>query len=225
MPEQPRTLEQTERTTLRRKRERGSYDRAAAYAVLDEALVAHVGFELGGSPHVVPMAHARVGDDLYLHGATGNRMLRHLADGASVCVTVTLVDGVVLARAAVHHSLNYRSLVLYGTAERVAGAEEADRASAALLDHMAPGRAADARPPNGADRRRTLFLRVPIAEGSLKVRTGGPVDEEEDLGLDVWAGVVPLSLGAGAPLPDAGLASGLPLPRYAAAYARPRTSS
>jgi len=220
MPEQPSTLARTERTTLRRKRERGSYDRAAACAVLDEALVAHVGFELDGTAHVLPMVHARVGDVLYLHGAAGNRMLRRLADGVPVCVTVTLVDGIVLARAAAHHSLNYRCVVLYGRAERVTDPAEVDRASAALLDHMAPGRAGDARPPDEADRRRTMFVRIPIGEGSLKVRTGPPLDEEQDMGLDVWAGVVPLSLAAGPPQTDPALGRGVAVPAYAAAYPR-----
>jgi len=214
------TLDQTERTTLRRKRERGSYDRPAAWAVLDEALVAHVGFVVDGTPHVLPMAHVRIGDTLYLHGAAGNAMLRELAAGTPVCVTVTLVDGIVLARAAAHHSLNYRSLVLYGAATRVDDPDEIDAASAALLDHMAPGRAGDARPPTEAERRRTLFVRVPIGEGSLKARTGAPVDDEEDLGTGIWAGVIPLSVAAGDAEPDPALAPGTPVPAYAAAYAR-----
>ena len=212
------TLARTERSTLRRKRERGSYDRAAAEAVLDEALVSHVGFEVDGVPHVLPMAHARIGDTLYLHGAAGNAMLRRLTDAVALCVTVTLVDGIVLARAAAHHSLNYRCVVLYGTAERVTDPEEMDRASAALLDHMAPGRAGDARPPDDAERRRTLFVRLRIDEGSLKVRTGPPIDDEEDLDSGIWAGVVPLSLTAGDAEPDPALAADTAVPAYAAAY-------
>jgi nitroimidazol reductase NimA-like FMN-containing flavoprotein (pyridoxamine 5'-phosphate oxidase superfamily) len=212
------TLARTERSTLRRKRERGSYDLAAAEAVLDEALVAHVGFDIDGAPHVLPMAHARIGDTLYLHGAAGNAMLRQLTDGVPLCVTVTLVDGIVLARAAAHHSLNYRCVVLYGTAERVSDADEMDRASVALLDHMAPGRAGDARPPDDAERRRTLFVRLPIDEGSLKVRTGPPIDDEEDLDSGIWAGVVPLSLAAGAAEADPALPAAVAVPAYATAY-------
>jgi nitroimidazol reductase NimA-like FMN-containing flavoprotein (pyridoxamine 5'-phosphate oxidase superfamily) len=212
------TLEMTDRTTLRRKRERGDYDRAAAYAILDEAVVCHVGFTLDGTPHIVPMAYARVGDDLYLHGAAGNRMLRQVATGVPVCVTVTLVDGVVLARTAFHHSLNYRCVVLYGTATRVRDAEEIDRATAALLEHMAPGRSADARMPTEAERRKTLFVRLPIAEGSVKVRSGPPLDDPEDLEMDVWAGVIPLALAAGAAQPDPTLPPGVAMPPYAADY-------
>jgi nitroimidazol reductase NimA-like FMN-containing flavoprotein (pyridoxamine 5'-phosphate oxidase superfamily) len=218
MAEPAPTLVQTERSTLRRKRERGSYDLAAAEAVLDEALVAHVGFEIDGTPHVLPMAHARIGHTLYLHGAAGNAMLRRLVDGVPLCVTVTLVDGIVLARAAAHHSLNYRCVVLYGTAARVSDPDEVDRASAALLDHMASGRAGDARPPDDAERRRTLFVRLPIDEGSLKVRTGPPIDDEEDLASGIWAGVVPLSLAAGRAVPDPALAAGTAVPAYAADY-------
>ncbi|HXX91727.1 MAG TPA: pyridoxamine 5'-phosphate oxidase family protein [Acidimicrobiales bacterium] len=217
-PTLSRTLSRTERSTLWRKRERGSYDRALAEAVLDEALVCHVGFELDGWPHVLPMAHARVGDDLYLHGARANRMLRRLAQGAHVCVTATLVDGIVLARAAAHHSLNYRCVVLYGSAVPVTDDDETDRASAALLEHMAPGRAGDARRPDARDRQRTAFVRLAIDEGSVKVRTGPPVDDGEDLALPVWAGVVPLSITAGAPYPDPVLDPAIPTPPYAAAY-------
>jgi uncharacterized protein len=213
-------LEQTERTSLRRKRERGSYERDLAYAVLDEALVCHVGVELQGSPHVIPMVHVRVGEDLYLHGAPANRVLRLVAEGAPLSIAATVVDGLVLARAAMHHSVNYRCVVLYGCGTRVSDDAEIDAASAALLDHMAPGRAGDARPPNDAERRRTLFVRVPIAEGSVKVRSGPPIDDAEDLGLDIWAGVLPLYVTGGQPEPDPDLAPVTPVPAYATAYPR-----
>jgi uncharacterized protein len=224
MADRPSTLEQTERTSLRRKRERGSYERDLANAVLDEALLCHVGVELDGSPHVVPMVHVRVGDDLYLHGAPANRVLRRVAEGAPLCVTATAVDGVVLARAAMHHSVNYRCVVLYGSGTRVTDDDEIDAASAALLDHMVPGRARDARTPSETERRRTLFVRVAIAEGSVKVRSGPPIDDAEDLGLGVWAGVIPLAVTAGPPEPDTALAAGTPVPVYATTYPPRRAS-
>jgi uncharacterized protein len=218
VPERSPTLEMTDRTTLRRKRERGDYDRALAYAVLDEAVVGHVGFVLDGAPHIVPMAFARIDDDMYLHGAAGNRMLRQVATGVPVCVTVTLVDGVVLARTAFHHSLNYRCVVLYGTATRVRDPAEIDRATAALLEHMAPGRSSDARMPTEAERRKTLFVRLPIAEGSVKVRSGPPLDDPQDLAMRVWAGVIPLALAAGPAEPDPTLPAGVAMPPYATDY-------
>jgi uncharacterized protein len=211
-------LAMTDRTSLRRKRERGSYDRDVANAILDEGIACHVGFVIDGAPHIVPMAYARIGEHLYLHGAAGNRMLRHVAAGAPACVTVTLVDGLVLARSAFHHSLNYRSVVLYGEGTRVRDSAEIDRATAALLDHLAPGRSADARMPTDAERRKALFVRMAIAEGSVKVRTGPPVDDPQDLGLGVWAGVVPLAVAAGAPVPDPTLAEGVAMAPYAASY-------
>jgi uncharacterized protein len=214
-PSEPE-LRPTARTALRRKRERGHPEWAAVAAVLDEGLVCHVGFADGGTTYVVPMAYARVDDVLYLHGAAANRTLRALAAGAEACVTVTLLDGLVLARSAFHHSMNYRSVMLLGTAARVEGEEEQRRAAAALLDHMAPGRSADARAPSATELRATLLLRFPIVEGGAKIRTGGPADDPEDLGLAVWAGEVPLRLVAGEPVPDPALPGGVPVPGYAA---------
>ena len=196
------TLPTTDRTTLRRKRERGARNAPLVDAVLDEALVCHVGFVAEHGPVVLPMTFVRVGDVVYLHGAAGNDMLRHLADGVDVCVTVTLLDGLVFARSAFHHSMNYRSVVLYGRAVRVTDAKELQTMAAALLDHLAPGRSADARPPTDAELRATLVLRLPVSEGSAKVRTGGPIDDAEDLDLPVWAGEVPLRLVRQAPVPD-----------------------
>jgi hypothetical protein len=161
----PDTLIRTDRTTLRRKKERGSYDKQVVNAVLDEGLLCHVGFSVEGSPFVIPMAYARIDDTLYLHGATGNRMLRFLADGAEVCVTVTLLDALVLARSAFHHSMNYRSVMLFGTTTRVLDDDEKQRATTALLDHVAPGRSADARRPSVEELRAALMIRVPIEEG------------------------------------------------------------
>ncbi|HXQ18520.1 MAG TPA: pyridoxamine 5'-phosphate oxidase family protein [Acidimicrobiales bacterium] len=220
----PEALRGTDRTTLRRHRERGDYDRALAYEILDEALICHVGFNTGGSPFVTPMTFARVGDALYLHGAVGNRMLRALADGTPACVEVTLLDGLVLARSAFHHSMNYRSVMLFAVPERVDDLDEKRTAVAALLEHMVPGRSLDARGPTEAELTATLFLRFAIDEGSAKVRRGPPLDDEEDMELGVWAGVVPFERLVRAPLPDAQLPSGVALPEYLARYAEGKPS-
>jgi len=196
-------LRETSRTKLRRRADRGSFDRDLADAILDEALVAHVGFVVDGRPRVLPMTYGRVDDALYLHGAVGNGMLR-ASIGADVCVTVTLLDGLVLARAAMHHSMNYRCVVLYGRAERVDGEAEKRRAFDAVVEHSVTGRSAVARPANDVELRKTLVLRVPIEEGSVKVRATGPVDDEDDLGLPVWSGVIPVQLVRGEPVRDAG---------------------
>ena len=212
------TLAITDRTTLRRKKERGTYDRSVVHAVLDEGLLCHVGFSLDGSPFVMPMAYARVAENLYLHGATGNRMLRHLADGAEVCITVTLLDALVLARSAFHHSMNFRSVVLFGTARPVADDDEKYRAMLALVEHLAPGRSAHTRLPTAEELRATRMVRVPIEEGSAKVRTGGPVEEESDIGSPVWAGQVPMRQVAGTAIPDVDLQPGVAVPAYVDAY-------
>lgn len=195
-------LAQTDRTSVRRLAERGTFDRALAHAIIDEAYIAHVGFVVDGAPKVLPMTYGRDGDVLYLHGAVGNAMLRASA-GAEVCVTITLLDGLVMARSAFHHSMNYRSVVLLGRAEKVEGDDEKRRAFDVIVDHVLPGRSATARPANPSELRTTLVLKLAIDEGSAKVRTGGAVDDEEDHGLPVWAGVIPLTLAAGAPEQDA----------------------
>jgi nitroimidazol reductase NimA-like FMN-containing flavoprotein (pyridoxamine 5'-phosphate oxidase superfamily) len=194
-------LTPTDRTKVRRLAERGRYDRATIHAVLDEAYLAHVGFVVDGEPRVLPMTYGRIDDVLYLHGAAGNAMLR-ASSGAEVCVTVTLLDGLVLARSAFHHSMNHRSVVLLGTATKVDDDAEKRRALDAVVEHVLPGRSQVARPSNDVELRKTMVLRLPIAEGSAKVRTGGPVDEPEDMDLPVWAGVVPLRLVADAPVQD-----------------------
>jgi nitroimidazol reductase NimA-like FMN-containing flavoprotein (pyridoxamine 5'-phosphate oxidase superfamily) len=180
------------RTAVRRRAQRGRYDREIVHAVLDEALVCHVGFESEHGPIVLPTMHARIDDTLYLHGAAGNAMLRTLAAGAPVCVTVTLLDGLVLARSAFHHSMNYRSVVVFGTATAVDDRGAKLAALEALIERIHPGRWAEARRPTDAELRQTLVVALPLDEASAKVRTGPPIDDPEDYALDVWAGEIPL---------------------------------
>jgi nitroimidazol reductase NimA-like FMN-containing flavoprotein (pyridoxamine 5'-phosphate oxidase superfamily) len=195
--------------------DRARYDRDTIDAVLDEALVCHLGLVDDESrPFVVPTIHARVGDHVYVHGSPASRALRTAAGAVDACVVVTLVDGLVLARSAFHHSLNYRSVVLYGRAERVEDLDEKRAALDAVVEHVVRGRAADARPGNDKELRGTLVLRLPIDEASAKVRTGGPLDDDEDLDLPVWAGVVPLRVVPGEPVPADGLAPDLSWPGY-----------
>jgi nitroimidazol reductase NimA-like FMN-containing flavoprotein (pyridoxamine 5'-phosphate oxidase superfamily) len=186
--------------------------------ILDEGLVCHVGVLDGDLPVVTPMAHARVGDLLYLHGAPANRTLGLLAAGAPACVTVTLLDGLVLARAAFHHSVNYRCVMLFGTASEVEDPAEKLTASVALVEHLAAGRSADTRLPTPAELRATIVVRFPIDEGSAKIRTGGPKDEPEDLAANIWAGVVPLELVGRPGVSEPDLPAGTPTPHYAVAY-------
>jgi nitroimidazol reductase NimA-like FMN-containing flavoprotein (pyridoxamine 5'-phosphate oxidase superfamily) len=214
VPDESRSpLGPTERTALRRKRERGNHDRDIVNGILDEGLVAHVGFVTPHGPLVLPMTYVRIGEDLYLHGAAGNDLLRRLATGVDVCVTVTLLDGLVFARSAFHHSMNYRSVVLLGRAARVTDLAEMRVASAGLLDHLAPGRSLDARPPTDDELRATLLVRLSIREGSAKVRAGGPIEDPADLDLPIWAGELPLRLAADAERAD-DLGRPQPTPSY-----------
>ncbi|WP_322861053.1 pyridoxamine 5'-phosphate oxidase family protein [Mycobacterium europaeum] len=209
--------EPTPRTTPTRYRERMHYDRATVHQILDESLICHLGYLNAGRPVVLPTTHARLGETLYLHGSTGGGPLlaaRAAPSGLPVCVTVTLVDGLVLARSAMHHSVNFRSVVVLGDARVVDEAAEKRRALAGLLDHVAPGRAADCRAANPRELAATGVLALDLVEVSAKVRTGGPVDDPEDCALPHWAGVVPLSLTAGAPIPADDLSAGIPVPRY-----------
>ncbi len=184
----------SELTRVRRLPERGAYDRAVIDAILDEALICHVGFAQGEQPLVIPTIHVRVGDTLFVHGSAASRMLEHGARGSRLCVTVTLVDGIVLARSAFHHSLNYRSVVLYGVPRPVTDRAEKLAVSDALVNRFAPGRAELTRRPSELELKATLMLALPIAECSAKIRTGGPKDDEPDLALPIWAGVVPVAL-------------------------------
>lgn len=192
-PTDPSPLK-TPRTTVKRIPKRADYDRATTHAILDAGLVCHVGFAIEGQPFVTPTAYGRSGDVLYLHGSPASRMLRNLQHGISVCVTVTLLDGLVMARSAFHHSMNYRSVVLFGQATVVEGEAEKRSALRAFTEHVVPGRWAEVRPPSDAELAGTLVLALPIAEASAKVRTGPPVDDPEDYALPVWAGVVPLAM-------------------------------
>jgi len=209
----------TERTTLHRLPERGHHDRATIDAILDEAIVCHLGFVDDNQPYVIPTVFARVGDDVYVHGSAASRTLRTMRDGVPVCVTVTLLDGLVLARSAFHHSVNYRSVVLLGNAVPVPEGPEKAAALDAIVDHTVPGRTAEARPGNDKESRATIVLRLPITEASAKVRTGGPKDDPEDMDLGVWAGVIPLTTVPGTPQrdPDCAVAA----PAYVTDYRRP----
>jgi uncharacterized protein len=212
----------SERTTVKRLPERGRYDRGAIDAILDEGLICHVGFTQDGQPFVIPTIHARVGDVLYLHGSPASRMLRSLSGAIPVCVKVTLLDGLVLARSAFHHSMNYRSVVAVGTAVHVPDGDEKMAAFRALVDHVAPGRSAEARMPTPEEMRKTMLLRLPLTEASAKVRTGPPLDDDEDLDLPIWAGVVPLRLEPQEPIPDSELRPDLAVPPSVTSYARPQ---
>ncbi|GLD34199.1 pyridoxamine 5'-phosphate oxidase family protein [Mycobacterium kiyosense] len=203
----------TPATTPTRYRERARYDRDTVHRILDESLICHLGYVRDGRPVVLPTTHARLDETLYLHGSSGSGpMLAVRLSGLRICVTVTLVDALVLARSAMHHSLNYRSVVALGTARIVADPAEKARALGALLDHIRPGRAADCRPPNARELAATAVLALDLVEVSAKVRDGGVADDPEDLALPHWAGVVPLALTAGTPVPDGDC--DLPLPAY-----------
>ncbi len=212
----------SERVRLRRKRERGSYDRAVIDAILDEALIAHLGIvDEHGQPFVIPTLHARSGDVVYCHGSTASRTLRALATGAPACLTVTLIDGLVLARSAMHHSANYRSAMLIGQARPLEDLDEKRAALRAVVEHIVPERWDDVRAPSANELRATAVLALPIEECSAKVRSGGPLDDEEDYALPAWAGVIPLTSRARAPEPDPLLRAGIQPPRYVTDYARP----
>jgi len=201
------------RTRVTRMPSRASYERETVEAILDEAIVSHVGTVSAGGPVVIPTLHARAGDSLYIHGSAASPTLRRAAQ-AEVCLTATLLDGLVLARSAMHHSVNYRSVVVFGQAERVDDAEAKREALAAFTEKLVPGRWADVRPPTARELKATAVLRLPLDEASAKVRDGGPLDDEEDYELPVWAGTIPLRLSADPPEPDARLLPGVELPPY-----------
>jgi uncharacterized protein len=210
----------TERTRLRRLPERGAYDRATVHAILDEGFVCHVGFVVDGQPYVIPTGYARVGETLYLHGSTGSRL--GLRPGMDVCVTVTLVDGLVLARAAFHHSMNFRSVMAIGRTRPIGDPQEKEAALRALVEHIVPGRSDEVRGGDSRELAATAVLALPLAEVSAKVRTGPPKDDDADYDLPIWAGVLPLALTVGAPAPDPVLDPSIPVPGHVASWSRPR---
>jgi len=212
----------TARTRVVREAHRGVYERAAAYEILDEGFICHVGFVMDGQPFVIPTGYGRSGDNLYIHGSAASRMLRNLSKGILVCITVTLLDGLVLARSIFNHSMNYRSVVVLGTAVAVLDAKEKLEALELLSEHILPGRWAESRQPNERELKQTLVLRLPIEEFSAKVRQGPPIDDEEDYAFPTWAGVIPLQVVPGAPINDPRLDPNTPVPVYARKYSRKR---
>ena len=211
------------RAAVKRLPKRASYEASVIHAILDEGLVCHVGFNVGQQVYVIPMAYARAGDRLLLHGSKKSRLIRALAAGRDVCVTVTLLDGLVLARSVFHHSMNYRSVCVFGRSRRVAGAKARSEALEALVEHSVPGRGRDARSPNATELAATELVEVPLEEASAKIRTGPPVDDEADVDLPVWAGVLPAVITWGPPVPEP---LGRPVaapPEYVLEYRRPGT--
>ncbi len=215
-------LEPTARTTVKRQPVRARYDRKFVHAVLDEGLVAHVGIaDDDGQPFVLPMVYARDGERLILHGSVASRVGRRLDAGVAVCVTVTLLDGIVLARSAFHHSLNYRSVMVLGVARKITDESERRRGFTRLVEHVAPGRAAEVRAPSDLESRQTILLELPITEASAKTRTGPPVEDPLDLHDPDWGGVIPVSVAYGTPEADEHTAAGQAVPPSAIDYRRP----
>src|SRR5215467_6689569 len=208
------TFTPTARTQVKRLPKRGAYDRETVFKILDEAFVCHVGFAVDGQPYVIPTNFGRRGETLYLHGSAASRMLRTLGEGVPVCVTVTLTDGLVLARSAFHHSMNYRSVVVLGKARLVTDPTEKMEALTRFTDHIVPNRWNEVRPPTEQELKGTSVLALPIEEVSAKIRTGPPIDDDEDYALPIWAGVVPVRLAAGEPVADERLPAAVALPGY-----------
>ena len=216
----PETIPPTERTRVVREAHRGAYDRETIDKILDEGFVCHVGFAVDGQPYVIPTLFARIGDAIYFHGSAASRMLRNVSDGISVCVTVTVVDGFVLARSVFNHSMNYRSVVALGKAIPVYTLEEKLEALRTFTEKIIRGRWNDARQPNEKELKATSVLRLPLTEASAKIRSGPPEDDAPDYALPVWAGVIPLALTPGAPIRDEKCDPSIPTPAYAARYKR-----
>jgi uncharacterized protein len=212
----------TARTRVVREADRGVYDRETVYRILDEGFLCHAGFIVDGQPFVIPTSYGRKDASLYIHGSAASRMLRQMKDGVPVCITVTLLEGLVLARSIFNHSMNYRSVVILGKATLVDDPEEKLAALRILSEHILPGRWADSRQPNERELKATSVLRVPIEEFSAKVRLGPPIDDEEDYSFPTWAGVVPLEMVAGAPIDDPRLDAGRKVPSYVRGYSRQR---
>jgi len=214
-------MQLTERTRLSRKPSRGSYDPGVIYTILDEGLFCHVSYQIDGQPYLIPIAYCRIDDVIYLHGSVGSHFMRALAAGTRVCIAVTLMDGLVLARSAFSHSVNYRSVVLFGQSEVVTDEAERWQVFERVVDHLIPGRWADCRLPDASELKKTMLIAIPIEEASAKVRNGGVGEEPaSDLALPHWAGVIPLSIHAAEPIPDAQLKGTVPLPDYLKVYRR-----
>ncbi|HEY8225802.1 MAG TPA: pyridoxamine 5'-phosphate oxidase family protein [Pyrinomonadaceae bacterium] len=214
------TFPQTNRTSLKRLPKRGHFERETINRILDEGFICHVGFVVRGQPFVIPTGYARIDDKLYIHGSQASRMLKTLAQGVDVCVTVTLVDGLVLARSAFHHSINYRSVVVFGKAKLLSNREEKIAALFAMSEHFIKGRWDDVREPTEQELKATSVLAMKLEEASAKIRTGPPLDDEEDYSLSIWAGVIPLRMVAGEPIDDPRLNQGIEPPQYAQQYRR-----
>ena len=213
-------IKQTERTKLKRLPKRGNFDRENVYKILDEAFICHVGFTVNEQTFVIPTAYGRKDETLFIHGSAASRMMREMSKGIDVCVTVTLVDGLVLARSAFHHSLNYRSVVIFGNAEIVSDKTEKNDALFAFTEHLIKGRWAEVRQPNSKELKATTVLKLEINEASAKMRSGDPIDDDEDMSSDVWAGVIPLKMEAGKPIDDSLLSENIQVPDYVQNYKR-----
>jgi len=216
----PNEIKKTVRTKLKRLPKRGHFDRETVYKILDEAFVCHVGFTVENQPFVIPTAYGRKDDVLYIHGSAASRMMKNLAHGIDICVTVTLLDGLVLARSAFHHSVNYRSVVIFGKAELVSEESEKFEALRIFTEHIIPNRWDEIREPNAKELKGTTVLRLPINEASAKMRVGNPIDDEEDMSLNVWAGVIPIKLTAEKPINDDQLPNNIEVPDYVKNYKR-----
>ncbi|MHC5111034.1 MAG: pyridoxamine 5'-phosphate oxidase family protein [Planctomycetota bacterium] len=221
MTHQSPRINPTSRTRLNRIPDRGEYDRQVINAILDEALICHVGFVQDDHPFVIPTIHVRIDDHVYLHGSRHSRLLRAAISGAPICLTVTLLDGLVLARSAFHHSMNYRCAVILGKAQKVADRGDKARVLDHLVEHVIKGRSADARMPSEGELNATMVVALAINEASAKLRSGPPADDDADYALPIWAGLIPLALKPGDPIPDPKLAPGIAVPDYVSGYARP----
>jgi len=204
----------TKRNEIKRLPKRAKYEKSTIYAIIDEALYCHVGFVEGDQPYVIPTMHARMGDNIILHGSKASRLIRHVQAGNEICIAITLLDGLVLARSAFHHSMNYRSVVIFGRGHAVEKDEEKRAALEALMEHMMPGRWQDIRKPNPMELNATGVVSIPIENASAKIRTGPPIDDEQDEALPIWAGVLPMYHVTSSPQPDPKLGSAVPIPEY-----------
>lgn len=213
-------IKTTKKTKIKRLPKRGNFDRKVIYKILDEGFVCHVGFSIDNQPFVLPTAYARVDDQLLIHGSAASRMMKSMALEINVCVAVTLVDGLVLARSAFHHSMNYRSVVVFGKAEVIRDEGEKARALQAFTQHIIPHRWSEVCPPNKKELKGTMILSLALDEASAKIRSGDPVDDEEDYAMDVWAGVIPLEVSTKEPIADARLRDGVKIPPHISNYNR-----